>query len=72
MGLFVIRGENVVLIGEVDEEKERNANLTKLKVAEILNLYQKEQQTVANNNNNNSLNEVIIRNIRSENAILDD
>ncbi|VDN60093.1 unnamed protein product [Dracunculus medinensis] len=35
-GVFLIRGENVVLAGEIDEEKEKRADLIRLPVEEIL------------------------------------
>ncbi|KAH9378222.1 U6 snRNA-associated Sm-like protein LSm1 [Haemaphysalis longicornis] len=35
-GIFVIRGDNVVLLGEIDEEKEKDADLEEVSVEEIL------------------------------------
>ncbi|KAL0074382.1 LSM1 protein [Phycomyces blakesleeanus] len=35
-GIFIIRGENVVLLGELDTEKEECANLREVPVEEIL------------------------------------
>uniref|UniRef100_A0A0N5AA20 U6 snRNA-associated Sm-like protein LSm1 n=1 Tax=Syphacia muris TaxID=451379 RepID=A0A0N5AA20_9BILA len=37
-GIFLIRGENVVLAGEIDEEKDKNTGLTSVSVDEILSL----------------------------------
>lgn len=42
-GIFVIRGENVVLLGEIDAEKEENTPLTQVSIDEILELQQEEQ-----------------------------
>ncbi len=35
-GIFVVRGENVVLLGEIDEEKEDKVPLNKVSLEEIL------------------------------------
>lgn len=35
-GIFVIRGDNVVLLGEIDEDKEKGAELEEVSVEEIL------------------------------------
>ncbi|KAH6931937.1 hypothetical protein HPB50_001675 [Hyalomma asiaticum] len=35
-GIFVIRGDNVVLLGEIDEEKEKDADLEEVSVEDIL------------------------------------
>lgn len=87
MGLFVIGGENVVLMGEIDDEREKQANLIKLNVPEILALYNKvnNQQPsnsssgiIVNINDNDIIpppkqtDELAIRNIRLLDAILDD
>ena len=42
-GLYMVRGENVVLLGEVDEEKEANWGLEERNVTDILELQHKEQ-----------------------------
>lgn len=35
-GVFVIRGDNVVLLGEIDEDKEKDADLEEVSVEDIL------------------------------------
>jgi len=42
-GIFVIRGENVILLGEIDTEKEANIQLQQVSVEEILELQRIEQ-----------------------------
>jgi len=42
-GIFVIRGENVVLLGEMDEEKEQNSVLEEVSLEEILELQSQQQ-----------------------------
>ncbi|XP_074593398.1 U6 snRNA-associated Sm-like protein LSm1 [Brevipalpus obovatus] len=42
IGLILIRGENVVLCGEIDVEKEIHSPLTKVAAEEILDLQQSE------------------------------
>lgn len=42
-GIFIIRGENVVLLGEIDTVKEENTTLTQVSIDEILELQQEEQ-----------------------------
>jgi len=47
VGLFVVRGENVVLLGEMDVDKDANVNNTKLKqipYEQAKKLYNQEQQ----------------------------
>merc|ERR1712037_974478 len=34
-GIFIVRGENVVLLGEIDDEKEANMNLKEVGLEEI-------------------------------------
>ncbi|XP_070494119.1 U6 snRNA-associated Sm-like protein LSm1 [Chironomus tepperi] len=43
-GVFIIRGENVVLLGEIDREKEEqlNSKLTQVSVEEILDAQRRE------------------------------
>lgn len=43
-GIFIIRGENVVLLGEIDREKEEqlNCKLTQVSVEEILDAQRRE------------------------------
>jgi len=43
-GVFIIRGENVVLLGEIDREKEEqlNSKLTRVSVEEILDAQRRE------------------------------
>lgn len=43
-GVFVIRGENVVLLGEIDLDKERSTNLEQVTVDEILEAQRVEQE----------------------------
>jgi len=44
-GIFVIRGENVVLLGEIDNENDATLPLTQVSIDEILQL-QREEQTI--------------------------
>merc|ERR1712060_319582 len=46
-GIFIVRGENVALLGEIDEEKEPNSKLNEVQVEEILVAKQKEQSSKA-------------------------
>jgi len=41
-GIFIVRGENVVLLGEIDAERESANTLTKVSVEEILDAQRKE------------------------------
>ncbi|XP_055855726.1 U6 snRNA-associated Sm-like protein LSm1 [Episyrphus balteatus] len=43
-GVFLIRGENVVLLGEIDREKESNLPLKEISVEEILDAQRREQE----------------------------
>ncbi|XP_017468565.1 PREDICTED: U6 snRNA-associated Sm-like protein LSm1 isoform X1 [Rhagoletis zephyria] len=43
-GVFIIRGENVVLLGEIDREKESNLPLKEISVDEILDAQRREQE----------------------------
>ncbi|XP_015186051.1 PREDICTED: U6 snRNA-associated Sm-like protein LSm1 [Polistes dominula] len=43
-GIFIVRGENVVLLGEIDREKERNLPLTEVTVDDILDAQRREQE----------------------------
>ncbi|XP_038213914.1 U6 snRNA-associated Sm-like protein LSm1 [Zerene cesonia] len=42
-GIFIVRGENVVLLGEIDKDKEDNLPLTEVSVDEILDAQRREQ-----------------------------
>jgi len=42
-GVFVVRGENVVLLGEIDLENENSIPLEKVSIDEILELQREEQ-----------------------------
>ncbi|XP_020602680.1 U6 snRNA-associated Sm-like protein LSm1 [Orbicella faveolata] len=42
-GIFLVRGENMVLVGEIDEEKEAKCELQEVSVAEILEAQRDEQ-----------------------------
>ncbi|XP_023406879.1 U6 snRNA-associated Sm-like protein LSm1 isoform X2 [Loxodonta africana] len=44
-GIFVVRGENVVLLGEIDLEKESDTPLQQVSIEEILEEQRVEQQT---------------------------
>lgn len=43
-GVFIVRGENVVLLGEVDPSKEFNSPLEEVSVDEILDAQRREQE----------------------------
>uniref|UniRef100_T1GW79 U6 snRNA-associated Sm-like protein LSm1 n=1 Tax=Megaselia scalaris TaxID=36166 RepID=T1GW79_MEGSC len=43
-GVFIIRGENVVLLGEIDKEREQNLPLKEISVEEILDCQRREQE----------------------------
>lgn len=43
-GIFIIRGENVVLLGEIDREKEKNLPLKEICVDEILDSQRRTQE----------------------------
>ncbi|XP_044263141.1 U6 snRNA-associated Sm-like protein LSm1 [Tribolium madens] len=43
-GVFIVRGENVVLLGEIDSEKETELPLTEVSVDEILDAQRQEQE----------------------------
>merc|ERR1711879_534757 len=43
LGLFIVRGDNIVLIGDLNTEKEKDQPLREVSVEEILELYAKEQ-----------------------------
>lgn len=43
-GVFIIRGENVVLLGEIDREKENNLPLKEISVDDILDAQRREQE----------------------------
>ncbi|XP_053605027.1 U6 snRNA-associated Sm-like protein LSm1 [Plodia interpunctella] len=42
-GIFIVRGENVVLLGEIDREKEESLPLTEVSVDDILDAQRREQ-----------------------------
>ncbi|KAJ7376979.1 SM-like, degradation of cytoplasmic mRNAs and positively regulates transcription initiation [Desmophyllum pertusum] len=42
-GIFLVRGENMVLVGEIDEEKEAKCELEEVSVPEILEAQRDEQ-----------------------------
>ncbi|XP_012215300.1 U6 snRNA-associated Sm-like protein LSm1 [Linepithema humile] len=44
-GIFIVRGENVVLLGEIDREKEKVLPLKKVTVDEILDAQRREQES---------------------------
>ncbi|XP_050296080.1 U6 snRNA-associated Sm-like protein LSm1 [Anthonomus grandis grandis] len=43
-GVFIVRGENVVLLGEIDQNKEDNLPLRQVSVDDILDAQRKEQE----------------------------
>ncbi|XP_055549976.1 U6 snRNA-associated Sm-like protein LSm1 [Wyeomyia smithii] len=43
-GVFIIRGENVVLLGEIDREKENSLPLKAISVDDILDAQRREQE----------------------------
>lgn len=43
-GIFIVRGENVVLLGEIDREKEKVLPLTQVTVDDILDAQRREQE----------------------------
>ncbi|EFN88119.1 U6 snRNA-associated Sm-like protein LSm1 [Harpegnathos saltator] len=43
-GIFIVRGENVVLLGEIDLEKEKVLPLTQVTVDDILDAQRREQE----------------------------
>ncbi|XP_022908838.1 U6 snRNA-associated Sm-like protein LSm1 [Onthophagus taurus] len=43
-GVFIVRGENVVLLGEIDTEKEGELPLSEVSVEDILDAQRKEQE----------------------------
>ncbi|CAH1106124.1 unnamed protein product [Psylliodes chrysocephalus] len=43
-GVFIVRGENVVLLGEIDADKESELPLTEVSVDDILDAQRKEQE----------------------------
>ncbi|KJE93313.1 LSM1 protein [Capsaspora owczarzaki ATCC 30864] len=45
-GIFLIRGENVVLLGEIDLQKDAQTTLRQLPVEEILVLQREEQERI--------------------------
>ncbi|CAH0719870.1 unnamed protein product, partial [Brenthis ino] len=44
-GIFIVRGENVVLLGEIDKDKEDNLPLTEVSVDDILDAQRREQDS---------------------------
>jgi U6 snRNA-associated Sm-like protein LSm1 len=46
LGLYMVRGENVVLMGEVDEDKERTQNLRNTSLQDILELQKQEREEI--------------------------
>ena len=44
-GVFIVRGENVVLLGEIDTEKESNLPLSEVSVDDILDAQRREQES---------------------------
>ncbi|XP_012268869.1 U6 snRNA-associated Sm-like protein LSm1 [Athalia rosae] len=43
-GVFIVRGENVVLLGEIDKEKEKDLALSEVSVDDILDAQRREQE----------------------------
>ncbi|KAF7988237.1 hypothetical protein HCN44_007769 [Aphidius gifuensis] len=44
-GVFIVRGENVVLLGEIDREKEKDHSLSEVSVDDILDAQRREQES---------------------------
>ncbi|KAG5885775.1 hypothetical protein JTB14_031211 [Gonioctena quinquepunctata] len=44
-GVFIVRGENVVLLGEIDASREEDLPLTQVSVDDILDAQRKEQES---------------------------
>ncbi|KAF5273461.1 hypothetical protein FQA39_LY07478 [Lamprigera yunnana] len=44
-GVFIVRGENVVLLGEIDSQKEGSLPLTQVTVDDILDAQRREQES---------------------------
>lgn len=44
-GIYVIRGENVVLLGEITQEKENNLPLKRVSIDDILEAQRREQES---------------------------
>uniref|UniRef100_A0A915IRD9 U6 snRNA-associated Sm-like protein LSm1 n=2 Tax=Romanomermis culicivorax TaxID=13658 RepID=A0A915IRD9_ROMCU len=45
-GIFVVRGENVTLLGEIDLEKEKSLQLEKISIEEILDVQRREKESL--------------------------
>lgn len=45
LGVFIVRGDNIVLLGELDAEKENNQNLKKVSPEELTELVAGSQQS---------------------------
>ncbi|KAJ8664738.1 hypothetical protein QAD02_006400 [Eretmocerus hayati] len=43
-GVFIVRGENVVLLGEIDKDKEKSLPLSEVSVDDILDAQRREQE----------------------------
>merc|ERR1712137_1507590 len=65
LGLFVVRGDNIVLIGDMDADKERDQPLRKVTVEEILKLYTASKSEAPQERDE------ILRSIRNDNAIFE-
>ncbi|XP_063992208.1 U6 snRNA-associated Sm-like protein LSm1 [Diachasmimorpha longicaudata] len=44
-GVFIVRGENVVLLGEIDREREKDLPLSEVSVDDILDAQRREQES---------------------------
>jgi U6 snRNA-associated Sm-like protein LSm1 len=44
LGLYMVRGENVVLMGEIDDEREKHQALTNISLPDILELQKQERE----------------------------
>merc|ERR1712137_517605 len=65
IGLFVVRGDNIVLIGDINPQKEQGSPLRRVSVEEILHLYAKAQGSTEEPGKG------VIQSIRDDNAITD-
>ncbi|XP_063222202.1 U6 snRNA-associated Sm-like protein LSm1 [Bacillus rossius redtenbacheri] len=43
-GVFIVRGENVVLLGEIDDERDAGSRLVEVSVEDILDAQRREQE----------------------------
>ncbi|XP_011298834.1 U6 snRNA-associated Sm-like protein LSm1 [Fopius arisanus] len=49
-GVFIVRGENVVLLGEIDRDREKDLPLSEVSVDDILDAQRREQESKQDRN----------------------